>query len=170
MSRALAGIRVIELADRSAALAGRILADLGAEVIMVEPQGGATIRHQAPFVDDRAGPERAFGHLYFNTNKHSVTLNLDDENERETFRKLIFTADVLLETQRPGVLEAIGLGHEALRRINPGLIQCSVTPFGLSTPWRDRRANDLVAGAAGGLIQVSGSPQGTPIQGGADPS
>jgi len=170
MSRALTDIRVIELADRSAALAGRILADLGAEVIMVEPQGGATIRHQAPFIDDSAGPDRAFSHLYFNTNKHSVTLNLDHENERETFRKLISTADVLLETQRPGALEAIGLGHEALRRINPGLIQCSVTPFGLSTPWRDRRANDLVAGAAGGLIQVSGSPQGTPIQGGADPS
>ena len=101
MSRALAGIRVIELADRSAALAGRILADLGAEVIMVEPQGGATIRHQAPFVDDRAGPDRAFGHLYFNTNKHSVTLNLDDENERETFRKLIFTADVCLRPNDP---------------------------------------------------------------------
>ncbi len=170
MSRALADIRVIELADRSATLAGRILADLGAEVIMVEPPEGASIRSQAPFIDNQAGSDRAFGHLYFNTNKRSVMLDLDDAQDCEKFRRLIVTADVLLETCRHDALEAIGLGHAALREINPSLIQCSVTPFGLSTPWRDRRANDLVAGAAGGLIQVSGSPQGTPIQGGADPS
>ena len=80
------------------------------------------------------------------------------------------SADVLIDTRPPGWLPARGLVHEALRAWQPGLIQCTVTPFGLSTPWRDRRANDLVAGAAGGLIQVSGSPQGTPVQGGAHPS
>lgn len=170
MSQALAGIRVVEIVDRSAALGGRILADLGAEVIMVEPPEGASIRHQAPFLDDQPGPERAFGHLYFNTNKRSIILDLDNKTDRSKFFDLIASADVLLETCPPGSLDALGLSHETLRTYNPGLIQCSVTPFGLTTPWKDRRANDLVAGAAGGLIQVSGSPQGKPMQGGADPS
>jgi crotonobetainyl-CoA:carnitine CoA-transferase CaiB-like acyl-CoA transferase len=77
---------------------------------------------------------------------------------------------VLLETSQPGRLDALGLGHAALRSANPRLIQCSVTPFGLFTPWRDRKANDLVAGAAGGLIHVSGEPGGIPMQGAAHPS
>lgn len=170
MSQALAGIRVVELADRSAALAGRILADLGAEVIMVEPSDGAPIRHEAPFLHEEPGMERGFAHLYFNTNKHSVVLSLDDAADRARFVQLISSSDVLIDTAAPGWLAERGLDHDTLRQHNAALIQCSVTPFGLTTAWQDRRANDLVAGAAGGLIQVSGSPQGVPIQGGANPS
>jgi crotonobetainyl-CoA:carnitine CoA-transferase CaiB-like acyl-CoA transferase len=170
MSQALSGIRVVELCDRSAALGGRILADLGAEVIMVEPPQGAEIRHQAPFLEGQKGLDRSFAHLYFNTNKQSIVLDLEVEADREEFLRLVASADVLLDTQTPGRLDGWGLSHENLLAFNPKLIQCSVTPFGLSTPWAERKANDLVAGAAGGLIQVSGSPQGTPIQGGANPS
>ncbi|MFT7652590.1 MAG: crotonobetainyl-CoA:carnitine CoA-transferase CaiB-like acyl-CoA transferase [Candidatus Azotimanducaceae bacterium] len=168
MSNALAGIRVVELANRSATLAGRVLADLGAQVIMVEPAGGQPLRHEAPFLNDVVDPEAGFGHLYFNTNKQSVVLDID-ENPQQLLA-LLATADVFLETEPPGRLEALGLGHEALLGYNSKLIQCSVSPFGLFTPWNQWRANDLVAGAAGGLIQVSGSPMGTPIQGGANPS
>jgi crotonobetainyl-CoA:carnitine CoA-transferase CaiB-like acyl-CoA transferase len=170
MSKALSGLRVIEYADRSAALAGRVLADLGAEVILVEPPGGGPLRREAPFLRDEPGIERGFGHLYLNANKRSVMVDLDDDADRQRFRDLVATADVLLETTPPGWLDERDLGHRALRDLNPGLIQCSVTPFGLEAPWRDRRANDLIAAAAGGLVQVSGSPQGTPIQGGAHPS
>jgi len=170
MSRALTGLRVLELADRSAALGGRILADLGAEVILVESKGGASIRHEAPFLGDEPGLDRSFAHLYFNTNKKSVELDLEAFKDRDRFKRLVASADVLLETTAPDWLEERGLGHEQLLEIAPGLIQCSITPFGLNTPWRDRKANDIVAGAAGGLIQVSGSPQGVPIQGGANPS
>ncbi len=170
MSEALAGIRVVELADRSAALAGRILADLGAEVIMVEPPGGASLRAEAPFLDDVPDPERGFGHLYLNANKCSVVLDLEVAEDRMRFLNLIGSADVLLETTAPGWLDDLGLAAGVLRACQPGLIHCSVTPFGLESAWKDRRANDLVAGAAGGLIFVSGSPQGTPVQGGANPS
>ena len=170
MSQALTGIRVIELCDRSATLAGRILADLGAEVIMVEPPGGSSLRAEAPFLDDTPGPEHSFGHLYFNTNKRSVVADLNTEDGQEAFCRLVATADVLIDTCTAGELETLGLGHNTLRGICPGLIQCSVTPFGLLSPWQARKANDIVAGAAGGLIQVSGSPQGTPVQGGANPS
>src|SRR5690606_17955472 len=119
---------------------------------------------------DEPGVERAFAHLYLNTNKRSVVLDLDAPADRERFLDLIATADVLLETQPPGQLDALDLDHQALRAVSPGLVQCSVTPFGLFSPWRLRKANDLVAGAAGGLIQVSGEPGGTPMQGGAHPS
>ena len=146
------------------------MADLGAEVILVEPPAGSPVRHEAPFLDDEEGLERSFGHLYLNSNKRSVVLDLEDPHQVAQFLALLRTADVLLETCTPGWLDARGLGHATLRSVNPKLIQCSVTPFGLFTPWRTRKANDLVAGAAGGLIQVSGSPRGTPVQGGANPS
>ncbi|MEZ5598538.1 MAG: CoA transferase [Pseudomonadales bacterium] len=170
MSRALAGVRVLELGDRSTALAGRVLADLGAEVILVEPPDGGALRAEAPFLDDRPGTERGFAHLYLNTNKRSVVLDLAVADDRAHFLDLIATADVLLDSTTPGLLAARNLDHASLRTVNPRLVQCSVTPFGQSTPWRLFKANDLIAGAAGGLIQVSGSPAGIPMQGGAHPS
>ncbi|MCB0990492.1 MAG: CoA transferase [Acidimicrobiales bacterium] len=169
-ARPLAGVRVIELANRSAALAGRILADLGAEVIMVEPPGGSQIRHEGPHLGGIADGERSFAHLYFDINKLSVVLDLDDPQDMARFEALVSTADVLIDTEAPGRLDALGAFHARLRSANPGLIQCSVTPFGLDTAWKDRAANDLVACAAGGLVWVSGSPRGVPVQGAANPS
>lgn len=163
MSGPLDGVRVLDLADRSAALTGRILADLGAEVTMVEPPDGASIRRCAPRFAD--GTESA-AHQYFSANKHSVVLDL--EADPDGFRGLVATADVLLETERPGRLDALGLGHDALRAINPALIQCSVTPFGLDGEWRHWKATDLVSVAAGGLAWLSGEPRGIPVQGGAN--
>ena len=168
MSAPLGGLRVLDLADRSAALAGRVLADLGAEVIMVEPPSGNLIRHLQPSLENVGPTEASFAHQYFSANKRSVVL--DWVRDPETFLALVATADVVIDTQAPGVLAAAGLGHRALRGANPALIQCSVTPFGLDTPWRDRIATDIVAGAAGGLIWLSGEPRGTPVQGGADVS
>ncbi len=170
MSAALAGVRVLDLADRSAALAGRILADLGAEVILVEPPTGNTIRHQAPFLDDESGPERSFAHLYLNANKRSLVLDLTAEAGRDRFLDLVATADVVIDTEQPGLLEERGLGHDRLQQVRPGLVQVSVTPYGLHGEWRDRVATDITAGASGGLIWVSGEPRSTPVHGGANPS
>jgi crotonobetainyl-CoA:carnitine CoA-transferase CaiB-like acyl-CoA transferase len=167
-SSALDGVRVLDLADRSAAFAGRILADLGAEVILVEPPGGVSIRSEGPFLDGIEGPDRGYAHNYLNANKRSVVL--DVTRDRDRFLALVATADVLIDTERPGRLDELGLGHAALRGVSPGLVQISVTPFGLDSPWRDRKANDLVAGATGGLIWLSGEPRSTPVQGGANPS
>ena len=177
-SAALAGVRVLDVANRSAAFAGRVLADLGAEVILVEPPGGNSIRRDGPFLDDVPGPDRGFAHLYLNANKRSVVLDLGIDGsvsagtaeDRERFLALVATADVLIDTEPPGRLDELGLGHDELRAVSPGLIQISVTPFGLDSPWRDRTANDLVAGATGGLIWLSGEPRSTPVEGGANPS
>ncbi len=170
MSDALRGVRVLDLADRSAALAGRILADLGAEVILVEPPSGNSIRHLAPFLDDAPGVERSFAHQYLNANKRSLVLDIEADDDRRRFLDLVATADVVIDTERPGRLSELGLGHEALQAVAPGLIQVSVTPYGLDGEWRDRSATDLTSGASGGLIWVSGEPRSTPIQGGSNPS
>lgn len=170
MSQALDGVRVLDLADRSGALAGRILADLGAEVILVEAPAGNPIRRTSPFLDDEPGLERSLAHQYLNANKRSVVLDLTTAEGADTFRRLAATAQVVIDTERPGRLHTLGLGHEALRGVNPGLVQLSITPFGLDTPWAQRKANDLVAGAAGGLVWISGEPRGVPVQGAANPS
>ncbi|MFV0257378.1 MAG: CoA transferase [Acidimicrobiales bacterium] len=172
MNRALDGVRVIDLADRSAALAGRILADLGAEVILVEPPGGAPIRRLAPFLADEPGLERSCHHLYLNANKRSVVL--DPALEPDRFAALVAGADVVIDSAPRSTRAAAGL--DRLHRYRPGLIQCSVTPFGLAgpdgaaPPWADWRATDLIAGAAGGLVWVSGEPRGVPVHGAAYPS
>lgn len=163
MTGPLDGITVLDLADRSAALTGRILADLGATVTMIEPPGGASIRTCAPrFANDT----ESAAHHYFSANKRSIVVDLDADPD--VFRALVAEADVLLETLQPGRLDALGLGHDALRAINPGLVQCSVTPFGLFGEWRHWKATDIVSVAAGGLAWLSGEPKGTPVQGGAN--
>jgi len=168
VTSALGGIRVLDLADRSGALAGRVLADLGAEVILVEPSGGNSMRSLLPHLPGVDSAEASVAHQYFSANKRSVMLEI--ESQQEQFFALVATADIVIDTERPGRLDDLGLSHGALRAVNPGLIQCSITPFGLHTEWRNRKATDIVAGAAGGLIWLSGEPRGTPVQGGADVS
>ncbi len=167
---ALDGVRVLDLADRSAAFAGRLLADLGAEVILVEPPAGNPIRRLAPHLDGRIDAERSFHHLYFDANKRSVVLDLDAEADRARFLDLVATAQIVIDTARPGRLDDLGLDHATLVARSPGLIQISVTPHGLDSPWRHRTATDLTACAAGGLVWVSGEPKGTPVHGGATPA
>ena len=114
---ALAGLRVLDLSDRSAALAGRILGDLGAEVILVEPERGNSIRRWAPFISEDG---ESAAHQYFSANKRSVVLDI--EADRAQFLGLVASADVLIETERPGRLDELGLDHASLRAVNPDLI------------------------------------------------
>ncbi len=164
---ALAGVRVLDLADASAALAGRILADLGADVVKVEPAGGGATRSRAPFLDDEPGPERSFFHLYHDAGKRSLVLDHETPAGASRFRRLVEGADVLIETARPG---AAGLEAKRLAGWNPRLVHASVVPFASDGPWRDWRATDLVAGAAGGLVWLCGERDGPPLQGSANPA
>lgn len=135
---------------------------------MVEPPGGNSIRWLLPKLDvaDGLAAEASVAHQYFSANKRSVVLDLD--HRRDDFLSLVATADVVIDTERPGHLAALGLSHGELRAVRPDLVQCSITPFGLTGEWRDRTATDLVAGAAGGLVWLSGEPRNPPVQGGAD--
>ncbi len=167
---ALAGVRVLDLADESAIFTSRVLADLGADVIRVEPPDGGRVRRLAPFLDDAPGMERSLVHLAHDAGKRSVALDWRAPAGADVLRRLVATADVLVETEPPESLATRGLGHDDLIALRPDLIHVSVTPFGQQGPWRDRKTSDLVAAAAGGLLWVSGDPADPPTQMGADAS
>src|SRR5260370_6322876 len=152
----LAGLRVLELADETGQFCGKLLGDLGAEVVKIEPLGGEPSRQIGPFLDDIPHPERSLSFWYYNTAKRGVTLNLETADGRQLFGRLAATSDVILETFRPGFLASLGLDYESLRTQNPRLIMCALTPFGQTGPWRDYASSDLLHMAAGGDIASSG--------------
>ena len=151
--RALGGRRVLEIAGVAGAYCGRLLADLGAEVILVEPPGGDPVR-------DAGG---GFLHAYMNAGKKSVTLALGTTAGRDTLLDLARGTDVLIESLAPGRLAALGLGYDHLREANPALVLTSITAFGQSGPHRDFPAADIVAMAMGGAMVVTGDPADPPV-------
>ena len=152
----LAGLRVLELADEKGQFCGKLLGDLGADVLKIEPPGGESCRRVGPFLDDVPHPDRSLSFWYYNTSKRGVTLNLATAEGRALFRRLAADADVILETFQPGYLAALGLDYESLRADNPELIVCSLTPFGQTGPWRDFATSDLLHMAAGGEMASCG--------------
>ena len=152
----LAGIRVIELADEQGEYCGLTLAGLGAEVIKIEPPGGNATRRIGPFYEDKEGPERSLFFWYYNRGKKSITLDLQQQKDRERFRALLASADILLESTPKGELDKLGMGKEAIAREFPTLIHARVTPFGDDGPWAGFKASDLVHLALGGVMMNCG--------------
>jgi benzylsuccinate CoA-transferase BbsE subunit len=152
----LAGLRVLELADETGQFCGKLLGDLGADVVKIEPPGGEGSRRVGPFLDDIPHPERSLSFWYYNTSKRGITLNLATADGRALFERLAAASDVILETFRPGFLASLALDHETLCNQNPRLIMCSLTPFGQTGPWRDYLSSDLLHMAAGGEMASSG--------------
>jgi len=157
----LSGIRVIEICNVAAGpFCGMLLADMGADVIKIEQPGtGDTLRSWAPITD---GYSENFASL--NRNKRSVTLNLKDEADRQVAVELIRSADVLVENNRPGVMERLGLGYDAMRAINPALVYCSISAYGQSGPRSNEGGFDLTLQAMSGLMSVTGEPGGEPVK------
>jgi crotonobetainyl-CoA:carnitine CoA-transferase CaiB-like acyl-CoA transferase len=141
----LEGLSVLEVGSLVAApYCAKLLADLGAEVIKVEPPGtGDPARHRSPFPSDRPHPERSGLYLYLNTSKRSITLGLDTEGGRRILRRLLCEADVLIEDCAPAEVERLGLAPASLAELNPRLVHTSITPFGTSGPYRDYRTHHL---------------------------
>src|SRR5262245_16829198 len=158
---ALAGIRVIDLATSRAELAGRVLADLGAEVIKVEPPGGCEARTLPPFANDSAG-----GSLYWASvglGKRSVVLDLERADDVATLKALIGGADVVVESFDPGVMDRYGVGFATMAARTPGLVYASVTPFGQTGPAAATPAVDLTMEAGGGLVGMQGDGDRPPL-------
>jgi benzylsuccinate CoA-transferase BbsE subunit len=160
---ALHGIRVLDLSGPAGNYCGKLFADLGADVILVEPPGGTALRHCGPYADDRAGPETSLPFLHQNSNKRGVTLNLDRPQGQDILRRLAATADLLIETEKPGTMAARGLGQDELRRARPSLVYSSVTPFGQTGPYAQYEADDLTLMAMGGLLYLAGYPDTSPV-------
>jgi crotonobetainyl-CoA:carnitine CoA-transferase CaiB-like acyl-CoA transferase len=156
----LAGIRILDVTDRSAWLAGKILAELGADVVKVEPPGGDPGRGQGPFLGGQPGPERGLAWLALNTSKRSVVLEVGSPE----FRGLAARADVLLESSAPGWMAERGVGYEQLRGLNPRLVYCAITPFGQTGPYASYQASDLVVVAMGGNASMTGEPDRAPLR------
>jgi CoA:oxalate CoA-transferase len=157
----LDGIRVVDLSRMlSGPFCSMFLADMGAEVIKIEePARGDPLRHQ--------GEAKNGMSLYFasyNRNKHSLSLSLRSPEGMEVLRRLLATADVVVNNFRPGVMEAMGLGREALRAIKPDIISCHITGFGLDGPYAARPAYDFIAQAMSGFMSLNGREGDPPMR------
>ncbi|SAL00546.1 formyl-CoA transferase [Caballeronia calidae] len=161
MSQPLQGIRVIEFCHVAAGpFCGMLLADMGADVIKVEhPQGGDTLRAWPPISD---GYSENFASL--NRNKRSVTLDLKDPGDIEQARTLIKTADVVIENNRPGVMDRLGLGYEAIRTTRPSIVYCSISAYGQTGPRSQEGGFDLTVQAMSGIMSITGEPEGAPVK------
>jgi len=167
MAQPLEGLRVLELGTFvSAPYCGKLFAGYGAEVIKIEPPGGDISRAHGPFKDEVPNPERSALFLYLNTGKKSVVVDVGSPSGRESFLKLVETADVLIENYRPADMRALGLSYETLRSINPRLVMISVTTFGQHGPYADYESNNLVAFAMGGQMFITGTQDGGPLKNG----
>ncbi len=166
----LAGIRVIELARVLAGpWAGQMLADMGADVIKVEsPDGGDDTRAWGPpFVESKDGDNWSAAY-YHSTNrgKRSITVDLKTDEGRETVRRLVKTADVVIENFKRGGLEKYGLDYQSLRALNPKLIYCSITGFGQTGPYADFAGYDYIVQGMSGFMSITGEPDGQPMKAG----
>ena len=152
----LAGVKVVELAHEFGAFAGRLLADAGAEVTVVEPRGGAAQRGHGPFVDDVAGPERSLAWWAENAGKHSVIADLTTPDGRAKVAELVANADVFLECEAPGVLAAMSLDYDDLSASHSDLIHVAITPFGRQSEGGTANVTDLTLLARSGPMWSCG--------------
>lgn len=161
---ALGHLRVLDLTGALGQMCARILGDLGADVILVEPPEGSPARTQPPFAGDVPGPDRSLPFLNANRNKRSVALDLTNERDLARVRALAQRSDILIEDSMPGTLAALGLGYETLGPLAPGLVYVSITPFGQSGPHRDYKGGDLIAEATGGVMFATGDDELPPVK------
>jgi crotonobetainyl-CoA:carnitine CoA-transferase CaiB-like acyl-CoA transferase len=160
---ALLGIRVLDMSRVLAGpFTGMLLADMGADVIKLEiPDRGDDSRQFPPFIGDES-----MYYVNLNRGKKSITINLKTQEGKEIFKELVKQSDVLLENFRPGTMDRLGLGYEELKKINPRLIYSAISGFGQTGPYRLRPGYDIIGQAMGGLLSITGWPDGPPTRSG----
>ncbi len=155
--------RVLDLTDEKGFLCGRALGDLGADVIKIEKPGGDPSRSRGPFYHDIPDPEKSLYWFAFNANKRGITLDIETADGREIFKKLLKTADVVIESFAPGYMDKLGLGYPVLSQINPGIILTSISGFGQEGPYRDYNDRDIAVWALSGFMYLGGEPDRPPL-------
>ncbi len=156
--------RVLDLTDKNGYLCGKILADLGADVIKVEKPGGDPDRCIGPFYHHTPNRERSLLWFSYNANKRGITLKLDSRDGQQILKTLASKADFIVESFPPGYMDELGLGYEILSELNPRIIHTSITPFGQTGPYRNYKASDLVVMAMSGLLYITGRPGESPVR------
>jgi benzylsuccinate CoA-transferase BbsE subunit len=160
----LSSYRALDLTDEKGLLCGKILGDLGADVIKIERPGGDPARNLGPFYHDEPDPEKSLFWFALNTSKRGITLNIETTDGQDIFKRLVKSADFVIESFPPGYMEEIGLGYSDLEKINPGVIMVSITPFGQTGPYKDYKISDIVAWAMGGEMAPFGDPDRPPTR------
>ncbi|MDP6824368.1 MAG: CoA transferase [Dehalococcoidia bacterium] len=161
--KALDHLRVVELGDMPAAYAANFLGGLGADVIKIEPPGGDPNRSLPPFAGETPDPERGIPFLNANLNKRSIVLDVNAPADQLTIKSLIDRADIVIEATPRGYLRSVGLDDDELRKLNPGLVTISITPFGQHGPYSDYLGGDAVAAAMSGLMMSQGDNERAPV-------
>ena len=147
----LSPYRVLDLTDNKGWVCGKLLGDLGADVIKIEPPGGDPGRNIGPFYQDEIDPNKSLYWFACNTSKRGITLNLEKQEGTAIFMKLLAGADFVLESFAPSYLDKLGLGYTDIEEINPRIIMVSITPFGQTGPYKDWKSADNVLWALGGV-------------------
>ena len=160
---ALSDLRVLDLTDLKGALCAKLLGDMGADVIKIEPLGGDAMRTIGPFLDGTPHRDRSLLFWFYNTSKRGIILDVHQPAGQEIFRQLAAKVDVIVESFAPGTLASLGLGYEDLKRLNPKLVLTSISPFGQTGPYRDYHSSDTVTEALGGMIYTNGAPDEPPL-------
>ena len=160
----LAPYRVLDLTDGRGLLCGKMLADLGADVVQVEPPGGSPARNVGPFYHDNPGPERSLFWWANCANKRGITLNVATDDGAALLRRLVANADFLLESADPGTMAGLGLAYPDLQALNPRLVMVSITAFGQDGPYADYQASDIVGMALGGFMHLTGDGDRPPLR------
>lgn len=157
-------IKILDLTCEMGAYTSKLFADLGADVVKVEPPAGDSVRNKAPFYQQEQHIDKSFHHLYLNVNKKSIVLDLDTQEGQQQLKQLAPHFDVIIESFPPGYLAARGLDYDTLSADHAELIMTSITPFGQTGPYKDFVANDLVGIAMGGLMYLGGYPDTSPLR------
>ncbi len=155
--------RVLDLTDDKGQFCGRLLADLGCEVIKIEKPEGDPARRVGPFYHDIPDPDKSLSWFANNRGKKSVTLDIESDDGRSRLRNLVKDADVVIESFDPGYLDRLGLGYAELSRISPHMVMASITPFGQTGPYRDYQGPDIVVNALAGFMNANGHPDRAPL-------
>ncbi|MFP3975112.1 MAG: CaiB/BaiF CoA transferase family protein [Chloroflexota bacterium] len=164
----LSGFRALDLTDEMGFVCGKILSTFGVETIKIEKPGGDPARNIPPFFHNEPGPERGLYWSAFNTDKRSITLDLEKSEGQKLFRKLAEKADFVIESFTPGCMDRLGLGYEELSKLNPGIIMTSITPFGQKGPYAQYKGSELIASAMSGVMSTNGNPDRAPLREGPD--
>lgn len=159
---ALKPYRILDITEYGCLIGPRMLADLGADVIKIEPPGGSQSR-TGPYYKDIPAPEKSLFWFAYCLNKRGITLDLETADGQSIFKRLVKTADAVVESFTPGYLSGLGLGYEDLARIKPDIIMTSITPFGQTGPKARYQGCDLTAWASGGVLYIVGDADRPPV-------
>ncbi len=161
----LEGVRVLDLSqDIAGSFCARLLGDYGADVIKVEPIGGAALRRLGPFFKDDPHPEKSLFFLVLNLNKKGITLNIETAGGQKILKELAKDTDVVIETFKPGYMASLGFDYVNLEELNPRLVLTSITPFGQYGPYSQFEGEEIIAYAMGAIMSISGTSDREPLK------